>query len=56
MNININVIIDRINSVVILSYDSNVIEIGELENFKEDIKSIYGYEVMALANADVTII
>lgn len=41
---------------MILSYDSNVIEIGELENFKEDVKNICGYEVIALANSEVTII
>lgn len=52
----INIIIDKINGVVILSYDSHIIGTEELERYQEDIKNIYGYEVMVLANAEVTII
>lgn len=56
MENHVNVIIDRYDDVIILSYDSHAIGIDELEDFKEDIKSIYEYEIIAIPNAKITII
>ncbi|MDW4036095.1 hypothetical protein QI300_11265 [Staphylococcus saprophyticus] len=52
----LNITFDRINGVAILSYDFDIFEVTELEQFKEDIKDVYGYETIAVPNAKVTFI
>lgn len=52
----INLIIDKINSVVILSYEGNLVNDDELEKIEIDIENTYGYKVIKIPNATVTII
>lgn len=56
MNKYINIIIDKINGVVILSYDSHIIGTEEIERYQEKIKNVYDYEIIIVPNANVQVL
>lgn len=50
------VFIDESKGILLLGYDSNVYEDEILEDIREGFKKAYGYEVLLLPNATVSII
>lgn len=50
------VFIDESKGIVLLGYDSIAYEDEVLEDIREGFKKVYGYEVLMLPNATVSIV
>lgn len=52
----VTIFIDKNQQVIFLSYDSDFLEMKEVENFKTDLEDAYNFKVLVGPNINIEVI